>query len=282
MTDILIDTIIDNIKIFPFLLAAYLFLEWLEKKTSPSMLEKIRKSGKYGPLLGSLCGIVPQCGLSVVGANFYAARIITLGTLIAIFLSTSDEMILVMLSQSVPSMSVIKIVAYKFLFGCVCGIITDAVLKNKAEINARIESLCESENCHCAQQEGILMPALYHAVKITIFVFVVSLFLNVLMHFFAGIADMQSLFAVPLVGEILAALIGLIPNCSASVLLTQLYVKGVINIGTMLSGTMVNSGVALLVLFKVNRHIKENIFIVGLLYLFAIFGGVLSNIFWWE
>ncbi|MBR1398627.1 MAG: arsenic efflux protein [Alphaproteobacteria bacterium] len=278
LTDILFETIIDNLKIFPFLLVAYLLLEWLEKKTSPASLAFIRKSGKYGPVVGSLCGIVPQCGFSVMAANFYAAGIITLGTLMAIFLSTSDEMLPILLSQSIPPKIIATILAYKFLCGLIFGSLVDFAGKNKLN-SVAINSLCENEHCRCNEESGILKPAIYHSIKITLFIFAVSFIFNLAMENFADSAEVVAVLKTPLLGEMTSGIIGLVPNCSASIILTQLYIEGAINISTMLSGTLVSGGVGILVLFRVNRHIRENIFIVFLLYLFGVTGGLISNLF---
>lgn len=278
ITDILLETITDNLKIFPFLLVAYLLLEWLEKRTSPASLGFIRKSGKYGPVVGSLCGIVPQCGFSVMAANFYAAGIITLGTLMAIFLSTSDEMLPILLSQSIQPKIIVTILAYKFLCGLIFGLLIDFAGKNKLN-SVAINSLCKNEHCRCNEESGILKPAIYHSIKITLFIFAVSFIFNLAMENFADSADVIAVLKTPLLGEMTSGIIGLVPNCSASIILTQLYIEGAINISTMLSGTLVSGGVGILVLFRINRHIRENIFIVFLLYLFGVTGGLISNLF---
>lgn len=274
--DILIDTIIDNLKLFPFLLVTYLCLEYMEHKTSEKTAEIIKKAGWSGPLVGSLCGALPQCGFSVVAANFYAARVIGIGTLLAIFLSTSDEMLPIMISGAVPPLLITQIVLYKIACGIAFGYAVNFVWRKyrpRPQIN--IEELCENENCHC--EDSVIKPALYHSVRITLFIFAVSLILNYAMSYF-DISAMTKYMQTPLCGEFIGGIIGLVPNCSASVILTQLYMDGFIPLGALMSGSLVSGGVGLLVLFRVNRRLKENLKIVAILYFCGIIGGLLTHL----
>lgn len=275
--DILIDTLIDNLKLFPFLLVTYLCLEYMEHKTSDKTAQIIKKAGWSGPLLGSLCGALPQCGFSVVAANFYAARVIGIGTLVAIFLSTSDEMLPIMVSGSVPPVIIGGIVFYKIICGMVFGYIVNFVWRKyrpRPQIN--IEELCANENCHC--EDSIFKPALYHSVRITLFIFGFTLLLNTAMAYF-DIYKLTDYMRIPLLGEIICGCIGLIPNCSSSVILTRLYMENYINIGALMSGSLVSGGIGLLVLFRVNRRMTENLMIVAILYICGIIGGLLINLF---
>lgn len=273
--DILIDTVIDNLKLFPFLFITYILLEYMEHKTSDKAAEFIRKADKGGPLVGALFGALPQCGFSVVASNFYAARIISLGTLIAVYLSTSDEMLPILISNAVSFKLIAAILAYKAACGMIFGYAINFIWhKYRTRENIDIEQLCENENCHC--EEGIIKPALYHSVRITLFIFVVTLILNFAITY-SNISALTSYLQIPLLGELLSALIGFIPNCSSSVILTQLYLENYINIGTLLSGSLVSSGVGILVLFRVNRRLKENILILTVLYICGILGGLFSH-----
>lgn len=273
--DILIDTLADNLKLFPFLFITYILLEYMEHKTSDKAAEFIRKAGFSGPFVGAALGTLPQCGFSLVASNFYAARVISLGTLIAVYLSTSDEMLPILISNAVSIKLIAAILAYKALCGMVFGYIINFVWhKYRAKENIDIEQLCENENCHC--EEGIIKPALYHSVRITLFIFVVTLILNFAMNKM-DISELTTYLQLPLLGELFSALIGFIPNCSSSVILTQLYLENYINIGTLLSGSLVSSGVGILVLFRVNRHLKENILILMILYICGVLGGLLSH-----
>lgn len=275
--DILIDTAIDNLKLFPFLFVTYLILEYMEHKTSERISSFIQKAGSFGPLIGSICGLLPQCGLSVVASNFYAARIIGIGTLIAIYLSTSDEMLPILISNSVSPYIIATILIYKAACGIIFGYIINFIWqKYYPRKNIDIEQLCENENCHC--ENSIVKPALYHSLRITLFIFAITLILNYSL-VYLDIKNYISYLNLPLFGEIFSALIGLIPNCSASIILTQLYLDNYINVATLISGSLVNSGVGVLVLFRINRHLKENFLILLALFLCGIFGGIISNLF---
>ena len=273
--DILIETIIDNLKLFPFLLATYLCLEYVEHKTADKTAEIIKKAGWSGPLLGSLCGALPQCGFSVVAANFFAARLISIGTLSAIFLSTSDEMLPIMISGAVPPALLTQIVLYKIFCGIVFGYAANFIWrKYHTPAPIDIEQLCRNENCHC--EDSIIKPALYHSVRILLFIFIFTLILNYTVSYFNP--DILTRYMqIPLLGEAVSGLIGLIPNCSASVILTSLYMDGYIPIGALMSGSLVSGGVGLLVLFRVNRNLRENLTIIAILYLCGIIGGLFSG-----
>ena len=280
MLDIILDTLIDSIKLLPFLFVTYLILEYLEHKTGGKAQNVIKKSGKFGPAIGSLLGIVPQCGFSAAAANFYAGRVISLGTLIAIFLSTSDEMLPILISEAAPISLIGKVILIKLLIGMVCGFIIDLFSKfnNKEKnIEKEIEHLCEHDHCDC--EHGVVKSAIKHSLNIFVFIIIVSFILNLLIHFI-GEDTISSIFnSNKILGPILASFVGLIPNCASSVILTQLNLSGVIPLSTMISGLLVNAGLGLLVLFRVNNNIKENIFITTLLYLIGVLSGFILGIF---
>lgn len=275
----LAETLIDNIKIFPFLFVTYLFLEYLERKTSDKTTAAIQKATKAGPLAGAVLGVLPQCGFSVVAANLFAARVITMGTLIAIFLSTSDELLPILISYEAPLSLIAVIVGYKAVCGMMFGYLIDFTLQKKHNLpKPDIETLCQNEHCHCEENEPLWKPALYHSVRITLFILAVSLILNFLLQFCGNSANLTQILQYPLLGEMFSALIGLIPNCSASVILTQMYILNYIDFSTMMSGSLVSGGVGLLVLFRVNRPLKQNIKIIALLYICGLIGGLCSNL----
>ena len=279
MWDMLAETLIDNIKIFPFLFVTYLFLEYLERKTSDKTTAAIQKATKAGPLAGAVLGVLPQCGFSVVAANLFAARVITMGTLIAIFLSTSDELLPILISYEAPLSLIAVIVGYKAVCGMMFGYLIDFTLQKKYNLpKPDIETLCQNEHCHCEENEPLWKPALYHSVRITLFILAVSLILNFLLQFCGNSANLTQILQYPLLGEMFSALIGLIPNCSASVILTQMYILNYIDFSTMMSGSLVSGGVGLLVLFRVNRPLKQNIKIIALLYICGLVGGLCSNL----
>lgn len=271
--DILTDTIIDNLKLIPFLFVTYLCMEYLEHKTSDKAQHLIKKAGFSGPLIGSLLGSLPQCGFSVVASNFYTARIIGMGTLIAIYLSTSDEMLPILISSSVSPTLIAGIIGYKVLCGIIFGYAVYSTEYNKPRPQIDIERFCDAEQCHCGN--GVLKPAVKHTLEISLFIFIVTLFFNLALAYF-DLHQYVLLLQIPLLGELISGIIGLLPNCSASVILTQMYLENYINISTLLSGSLVNGGVGLLVLFRVNHNWRENLKILGILYGCGILGGLIS------
>ena len=279
MWEIIEDALIDSIKLIPFLFIAYLIMEYIEHKTKDKTKEAIKKSGKFGPLIGSILGIFPQCGFSVAATNLYAARVITLGTLIAIYLSTSDEMLPILLSEAVPITTILKILGVKLVIGIIAGFLIDLAMriKNKNQIEEeKIIDLCEKEHCHC--EHGIFKSALKHTVNIFIFILLVTLVINVII-FFIGEERLGSFLQnQPILGPVIAGLLGLIPNCASSVIITQMFLDNVISAATMISGLLVGAGVGLAVLFKTNKGIKENIKIVILLYCIGVISGILLEL----
>ena len=276
MLEVIQDALIDSVKLLPFLFITYLIMEYIEHKTSEKSKETIKKSGKFGPLIGSILGIFPQCGFSVSATNLYAARVITLGTLISVYLSTSDEMLPIFISEAVPVSTILKILLVKLVIGMVAGFLIDLFLrvknKNKQE-DEKIVDLCEKEHCHC--DHGIIKSSLKHTLNIFIFILIITVVINIAIYFIgeeriAGLIEIN-----PILGPVIAGLIGLIPNCASSVILTKLYLENIITAATMISGLLVGAGVGLAVLFKTNKGIKQNIKIVGLLYLIGVISGII-------
>lgn len=274
MLDIIVDTLIDLLKLLPFLFVAFLILEFIEHRLSNKNKDKISKAGKLGPLVGSLLGAVPQCGFGSMATNLYAARVISLGTLISIYLSTSDEMLPIMLSKNVEISFIIKILSIKVLVGLVCGFIIDMFYRKK-ETN-HIVDMCEDEHCDC--EHGILKSSLKHTFNIIIFIAVISFLINVAMYYL-GEDSLSKLFMKDSIfGPFISSLVGLIPNCGASVALTELYLNSSISIGSLIGGLLTGSGVALLVLFKTNKNIKENINILLTVYTIGVIFGIIIDI----
>lgn len=284
MLDVLIDTIIDSIKLLPFLFVAYLIMEYIEHKTSDKTKKIVQKSGKFGPFIGGILGIFPQCGFSAIASNLYAGRIITLGTLIAIFLSTSDEMLPILISEAAPLDIILKILVVKLIIGIIAGFVIDSVISlinknknNKENEDGKIGEICEHEHCHC-EKDGILKSSLKHTINIFIYIFIVSFILNTVIHIIGEDKLSMLILNRPVIGPIIAGLIGLIPNCASSVILTQLYLSEVISVATMISGLLVGAGVGILILFRVNKNIKENIRIIGLLYVIGVIAGIMLEL----
>ncbi len=272
--DVIHDTYIDSLRILPFLFLAYLAMECLEHWTGGKMQAVVRKSGKAGPAIGGVLGIFPQCGFSAAAANLYAGRIITMGTLIAVFLSTSDEMLPIMISENVAAGMIGKLLLIKVLFAVAAGFLVDALFRKKEE--PQIEHLCERQHCHC--ERGIWRSALSHTWRIFLYIVAVTLILN----FAIALVGEETLAAVvldkPVLGLFAAALVGMIPNCASSVVLTQLYLSGVLGAGALTAGLLSGSGVGFLVLLRVNENRKENLRIFGLLYVLGVVGGALVEL----
>ena len=275
MLNVLLDTLIDGIKLLPFLFFAYLIMEYIEHKTSDKTKNIIKKSGKFGPLLGGILGVFPQCGFSAIGSNLYAGRVITLGTLISIFLSTSDEMLPILISESAPLDVILKILGIKLVIGIIAGFIIDFVmhLTKPSKEDEKIKDICEHEHCHC-EEGSILKSSLKHTISIFIYILIVSLILNTLIHIIGEETLSNLIQKSPILGPIVAGIIGLIPNCASSVILTELYLANVISVSTMISGLLVGAGVGILILFRINKNIKDNIKIVILLYAIGIISGI--------
>ncbi len=279
MADILLDTILDGVKLLPFLFLTYLVMEALEHSTGNKVQKIIRDAGKVGPLWGGLLGVVPQCGFSAAASSFYAGRVITVGTLFAIFLSTSDEMLPVMLSQAVPIVTIAKILATKVVIAIASGFLVEFVyltLLHKKDKEMDIHIVCEEEHCSC--EHGILLSSVKHALKIFFYILLISLALNIVIGAIGEDNLAMAISGTPIAGELLAALIGLIPNCASSVVITELYLDGVIHAGAMMSGLLVNAGVGLLVLYRLNRDWKENLSILVTLYGLGVFWGIVIEL----
>ena len=278
MLDVILDTLIDSIKLLPFLFITYLLMEYIEHKMKHKSKETIQKSGKWGPFFGSLLGIFPQCGFSVSATNLYAGRVITLGTLITVYLSTSDEMLPIFISEAVSPIIILKILAIKLVIGMIAGFIIDLVINvlTKNKIKENIEQVCEEEHCHC-NENGILKSSIHHTLNIFVYIIIISFIINTIVHFIGEEAIANLLLNKPIIGPLVSALIGLIPNCAASVIITNMYLQKVISFGSMMAGLLTGAGIGLAVLFKTNNEIKENIKIVVLLYSIGVIVGIVID-----
>lgn len=277
MIDIILDTLIDSLKLLPFLFIAFLIIELIEHKLNKQTKELVSKSGKVGPLIGSLLGLFPQCGFSVMATNLYVTRIITLGTLISIYLATSDEMLPIMLSQKIAFIEIVKLLGIKFICWIIWGFIIDLLLNKKSKKENINYEICDEDHCNC-HEEGVIKSTLIHTLKTLLFIMLVSFLLNILLHFI-GEDNLSKLFLKnSIFGPFISSLLGLIPNCGSSIVITELYLNGAISLGSAMAGLLTGSGVALLVLFKENKDIKENVTILSLLYGLGVISGIIIEL----
>ncbi len=280
MKEIVLDSVADGIRMAPFLFLTYLVMEWMEHKTGDVTKKAVERAGRFGPLIGAVLGAFPQCGFSAAAGSLYAGRVITLGTLFAIYLSTSDEMLPVMISEAAGAGLVMKVLGCKIVIGMCMGFLIDMSVGRHAKEagHNQIGELCSHEHCHCGENaRGIVWPALYHTLQVSFFVLLITFGLNLAVHLI-GEPVLSGLFAQNgVLGVFLAGLIGLFPNCASSVLITQLYLEGVLDFGAMLSGLLTGSGIGLLVLYRVNHNWRENVCITAGLYMAGVVCGLLAN-----
>lgn len=269
-------TLQESILIILVLFVTYLVMEWLEHHTGNKIQKAVQKAGSLGPVIGALVGAVPQCGFSAAASNLYAGRLISMGTLIAIYLSTSDEMLPVMISAHAPAEMIGGVLLTKIIVGMAAGFVIDFIFRNKKDNHDHIHELCEEEHCHC--ESGVLRPALKHTVQVGLFILLISFVLNLVLALLGEDVLAEFLLNRPVLGPVLAGLVGLVPNCAASVVITELFMEGVIGAGAMMAGLLVGAGVGLLVLFRVNHHRLENFKIVGLLYFVGVFVGIVIEL----
>lgn len=277
----ILHTLIDTAKVVPFLFLTYLLMEFLEHKAGGAPERWLRGSGKIGPLVGGALGVLPQCGFSAAATGFYTGRMITTGTLIAVYLSTSDEMLPILISSGAPIPTILKLLATKLVIGIAAGFAIDGIARllrrGKAdEQEPQIEELCERENCDCGDR--FVLSALKHTAYITVFLLLFTFVLNIGIEL-VGEENIKSVVLDrPVLGSLLAALVGLIPNCASSVALTSLFVDGVLSSGALLSGLMVNAGIGLAILFRNNRPVRDSLRVVGILFGISVICGILIDL----
>lgn len=277
--DIILDALIDTAKMLPFLFAVYLLIEYLEHKASDKLANSLRRLGPFGPVGGALFGCIPQCGFSVAVSNLYSGRLVSLGTLIAVYIATSDEAVPILLSNPQSVGEVWKLIAAKAVIAILAGLLVDGVMKffhrRGNEENEPYHDLCE--DCGC-EEHGILYSAIKHTAQIFAFLFMVSLILGFAIYLLGEERLDRVLMTDSAFQPFLAALIGLIPNCSASVVLTNLYAAGSLSFGSVVAGLSTGAGLGLVVLFRTNKNLKQNISITALLYAIGAISGLIINL----
>ena len=282
MFELILDSLIDALKdgalSVPILFLSYLFMEWLER--SEKLNEEILsgRSKKAGPLIGGLLGAVPQCGISGASAALFSTGTISLGTMLAVFFATSDEMLPVLLTElgrqnGVSALVIIRILLGKILLGVVLGYLADLIFSKLLRPGKDIHSFCERENCDCDEDGNIFIAALKHTLKIALILIITGFVLNFLLSYAGADALSGTVLNRPVVGELLLALFGLIPNCSVSVAITQAWISGIIGTGGLFAGLLSNAGMGLIVLFRTNRNMRENFLIVLIMLVLSFLSG---------
>ena len=284
--ELILECVVHSLKhsvvLLPFLYLSYLLMEFIEHKGADKAQRLIAKSGKAGPAVGALLGIAPQCGFSAAATGLYSGRVISFGTLCAVFLSTSDEMLPIMISRGTPITTILPILGVKLCVGMLVGFAADLIVrkfgsKHKHGSHEHIHEMCRSGHCHC--DRNIFLSALTHSLQIFAFIYIATLGISIVIETVGADNIFGTITRIPMVGELVAAAVGLIPNCASSVVITQLYLDGFIGSGPMLAGLLCGSGVGMLVLFRTNRNLRENLCVLATVYCTSVLFGALCGLF---
>lgn len=276
---ILLDSVSDTLKTLPFLFIAFLIIEFLEHKAEDKIQHLFTHSRGAGPLIGTILGCVPQCGFSVMCANLYSSGIITLGTLVAVFLSTSDEAILLLATSENGGLEILKLVITKIIISLIFGYGIHLIEKKLHKPHHHhSHDLCEHDHCGCDENSGVLRPALIHTVKVFAFLLLFTCIIDLAVNFIGMEKLSHFLLSGSALQPLISALIGFIPNCASSVLLTQLYLQGTLSFGALIAGLCTNAGAGMLILFRNKSKVKENIFILLLMYICSVIPGMFLHI----
>ena len=277
MLDCLLDGLMDTLKLLPYLFVTFIVLEFMEHKMSKKSQKILEKNQKFGPIVGGILGALPQCGFSSMCANLFSGRVLTMGTVIAVFLSTSDEMLPIMISEKADPMLLLRIVGFKVVVGIIVGLFVDFLYHQNHDKKDHIHDLCEHDHCSC-EHENLFLSSLKHTIKIGFFILIANLVINLII-FFIGEESLSSLLRNKnIFTYFIASLIGLIPNCASSVIMTELYLSNIITIGTLIGGLLTGSGLGILLLFRTNKSLKENVSILSIIYFTGVFIGFLVDI----
>lgn len=277
-----IDFLVENLLLLPFLFPAYLVLEWVEAHAGGALGRKLGRVSQWGPFFGAAAGVVPQCGFSAAAASLYAGGVITAGTLVAVFLSTSDELIPVLLSKQMPVSFLCRLVGLKILFAVFAGFAVNAFLfcMGRCGPSPHVGELCAQSHCSCAERKGIVVPALIHTLEIFVFLLAISGIIELVLHFCGGEEALKGcILNKPFVGELLGGVVGLIPNCAVSVACADLYVEGGMSAGALVASSLTGAGMGFLVLFRTHRHLRQNLAILAVVYVFGVVFGAVGGLF---
>ena len=280
----------DTLRLVPFLFVTYLAMEALEHASGDRVQAVVERSGKAGPAVGALLGAIPQCGFSAMAATLYAGRVVTVGTLVAVILSTSDEMIPVFLAHGEPAGRMLAIMAAKVVVGVAVGFAVDValrLLRHAGDGHAHIHELCERAHCHCDDDDAghdhghgrwaIVRSAAVHTVQVGAWILVITFAFGLVIELVGVDALATAVANHPVRATFLSALVGLIPNCGASVAITELYLEGALATGPMLAGLLASGGVGLLVLWRTNADLRQNAVITLFVYVVAVVVGLVSG-----
>lgn len=278
--DVLSEAVIDTLKILPFLFVAFLVIEFLEHKAQDKVKHLFTRAGSAGPLIGTLLGCIPQCGFSVMCSNLYSSGIITLGTLVAVFLSTSDEAVVLLATAHNGSHEIFKLIVTKIVIALIFGYGIYFIEKksHKEHHHHHSHDLCEHDHCGCKENGGILKPALIHTIKVFGFLFLFTVLIDLFVAFVGTDRLSHILLSDSVFQPLLSAIIGFIPNCASSILLTQLYIEGTLSFGALIAGLCTNAGAGMLILFRDKTRFKENLKVVGIMYICSVIPGIILHL----
>ena len=277
--DVLLDAVVDTLKTLPFLFVAFLVIEFLEHKAQDKIKHLFARVGSAGPLIGTILGCVPQCGFSVMSANLYSSGIITRATLLAVFLATSDEAIILLATAENGGFEVFKLIFTKIIIALIFGYYVYFLdKKHRTAHHHHSHDLCEHDHCGCEENGGVLKPALIHTGKVFGFLLIFTIIIDFAILFIGTDSLSHILLSESAFQPLLSAIIGFIPNCASSVILTGLYIEGTLSFGALISGLCVNAGAGLLVLFRDKSKIKDNLKILLLLYISSVVPGLILHL----
>lgn len=279
IVDVILDGVVDTLKTLPFLFLAFLVIEFLEHKAQDKVKYLFTRAGKAGPFIGTLLGCIPQCGFSVMSANLYSSGIIALGTLVAVFLSTSDEAVILLATAPNGTFEITRLIITKIIIALIFGYSIYFMEKKSHKGHHHSHDLCEHDHCGCEENGGVLRPALIHTGKVFGFLLLFTVIINLIVSFIGMEKLSHLLLSDSAFQPFLSALIGFIPNCASSILLTQLYVQETLSFGALISGLCTNAGAGMLILFREKAKLRENLKIVGIMYLCSVIPGIILYFF---
>ena len=283
MWDTLLDAFLDTLKIFPFIFVIYVLIELLEHKTSFTK-DHAHLQGRLAPLIGAATGIIPQCGFSVMAAKLYDRGLIRTGTLLAVFLATSDEALIILLSEGSRADMIVPIIVIKLIVAVGVGYGANFLL---ADEKLAVMPLSAEDDVHCfscgREHDGktdikvYLVDPLLHSLKIALYLLIVNMVLGCIIYEIGEDAISSLIIGGPYLQPFITAAIGLIPNCASSVIITQTYIDGFMTFGSCVAGLCANAGLGFVVLLKNGKKLKRNLILIAVTYLISVLVGIFIN-----